>query len=550
MTSSFPTHSPSLSSPAPTHEGRGGLHLRTASLLTALGMSAPTGLPSPHEADPPSDSSSLSLPRGARAVLTWTGEAGGPADELTLQASCGLMAVHGRRAGRPHALPYDYVSTVSATAHLTALFAAELARLRSGSPTTVRTRADSCALVTVSQYLAAATVKEGEAVPTGPGTATFTSADGVDFEIEALNPEPWGSFWECLRAPSSAIAGGWTPFQFRYATACSPLPPELARTAAETPWERVLRAAESSGVGLVRVTADRPKDRVVPWRLRPLGFGSGGAAATGPISELPLSGLKVLEAGRRIQAPLAARLLRFLGADVVRVEPPGGDPLRGMPPMCGDLSARWSALNHDKDAVEVDIKSATGRSELLELVRETDVFLHNWAPGKAEQLGLCADSMGSVAPNLVHAHTSGWGDDWEGEPPGTDFMVQARTGLTGPAPEGAGSTVSSLMTVLDVLGGFLGAQAVTAALAHRERHGGGQAVESSLLGAARLLASSHHTGEAQGGYSGRGLPTPTAGGGSAPVERLEDLEHDPRVSGLLHRTRNGVLAVRSPWEVS
>lgn len=552
MTSSLPTHPPSLSSLAPTHEGRGGLHLRTAALLTALGMSGQAGPPSAPGTGVPSAASSLSLPQGTHSVLTWTGDAGEPADELTLQASCGLMAVHGRRAGRPRVLPYDYVSTVAATAHLTALFAADLARLRSGSPTTVHTRADVCALVTVSQYLAAATAEEGEAVPTGPGTATFTSADGVGFEIEALSTEPWTLFWDALRAPMTAIAGGWAPFQFRYATACAPLPPELARAAAATPWERVLRAAEGSGVGLVRVPVGRPEvlTSAVPWTLRPLGSENGRAVTSTSATELPLSGLKVLEAGRRIQAPLAARLLRSLGADVVRVEPPGGDPLRGMPPMCGGLSARWLALNHGKDAVEVDIKSASGRSELLELVRDADVFLHNWAPGKAEQLGLCADSMGRVAPNLVHAYTSGWGDAWAGSPPGTDFMVQAQTGLTGPDPRGTGSTVSSLMTVLDVLGGFLGAQSITAALAHREKHGGGSAVESSLRGAAHLLASARHTDEAPVERSGRGWVTSAAGGTRPVAEHLEDLEHDPLLSGLLHRDRGGFLTVRSPWEVS
>ncbi|MGS2648356.1 CoA transferase [Streptosporangium sp. LJ11] len=94
----------------------------------------------------------------------------------------------------------------------------------------------------------------------------------------------------------------------------------------------------------------------------------------------------------------------------MRIEPPGGDPLRGMPPMCGDLSARWLALNRGKRAVEIDIKSAAGRAELRDLVAGADVFVHNWAPGTAERLGLDDRDLSAVSPALVYAYTSGWAD--------------------------------------------------------------------------------------------------------------------------------------------
>lgn len=550
MVSCFPTHSEPLFSSSPSHRGRGTLHERTDMALRLLGIPAPPQGPSetPEEVEAGSE---LRLPGGARAALTWTGQGHEPSDELSLQARCGLMTVHGRRAGRPRALPFDYVGTVAAAAHLTALLAAELTRRRSGSPVTVRTRADACALISISQYLAAATAGDPEAVPVNPGHATFTTADGVDFEIESLTAEPWAGFWEALGAPASAVARGWAPFQFRYATACAPLPPELARTAARTSWARVRGIARESGVGLVRLDATPASDPTEGglWTLRPLGTGGEGHRSA-PTGGLPLAGLTVLEAGRRIQAPLAAHLLRMLGAEVVRVEPPGGDPLRGMPPMCGDLSARWLALNHGKDAVEVDIKSASGRSDLLELARGADVFLHNWAPGKAEQLGLCAESMARVNPGLVYAHTSGWGDSSGDLPPGTDFMVQAHAGLTAPAPEGRGVTVASLMTVLDVLGGFLGAQVVTAALAHREGIGEGVAVESSLRGAAHLLSSARRTRGEEGESADFAGASPGARTPRPVTAHLPELEHGPWTGSLLHRTRGGALTVRSPWEVA
>ncbi|WP_306369629.1 CoA transferase [Nocardiopsis sp. CC223A] len=546
MTSTVPLTPVPLAGVEPISEGGGALHRRTLDHLRLLGAS-PTGAGSA----PDTDHSRLSSPRGTGAVLAWTGpDTGGHGTETGLQAAAGLMAVHGRRRGRPEALPVDLVGTVAATAHVTGFLAAELLRLRTGRARTVRTRADACALVSVSQYLAAAAADDGEAVPLSPGTATLTTADGADFEIEALTPEPWARFWADLGAPERAAGAGWTPFQFRYATACCPLPRELRGAAARAPWERVRAAAGRHGLGLVRLgpPSTGSPDGVPVRTSRPTGPGRGTAPAAD--GDPPLHGVRVLEAGRRIQAPLAAHLLRLLGAEVVRIEPPGGDPLRGMPPTCGDLSARWLALNDGKDAVEADIKSASGRADLLGLVRDADVFLHNWAPGTAERLGLDADAMAAVRPGLVYVHTSGWGGPGEDLPPGTDFMVQARTGLTAPGEDTA-TTVASLMTVLDVLGGFLGAQTAVAALLEGGRLGAGVAAESSLRGAARLLAGARRPGAPAVGEGERGpvVEDPDTGAAHPVTTDLTALEHDPRFTGLLSRTADGLLSAASPWEV-
>jgi CoA:oxalate CoA-transferase len=222
----------------------------------------------------------------------------------------------------------------------------------------------------------------------------------------------------------------------------------------------------------------------------------------------------VLEAGRRVQAPLAAHLLGLLGAEVIRIEPPGGDPLRGMPPMCGDTSARWLALNRHKQAIEIDIKDPAGQQELRELAATADVFLHNWAPGKAEHFGLGAEDLTKVSPALVYAYTSGWANRLTDPPLGTDFMVQARTGLgevVRPADE---PPAPSLMTLLDVMGGLLGAQAILAGLLYRERAGESCRAESSLLAAADLLQHGVTSRPAPGFRR----PLPTADGWCAPTD--------------------------------
>ncbi|MBX9390457.1 CoA transferase, partial [Streptomonospora nanhaiensis] len=218
--------------------------------------------------------------------------------------------------------------------------------------------------------------------------------------------------------------------------------------------------------------------------------GAGGAPRPRAASHdrLPLTGLVVVESTRRVQGPLAGHLLRLLGAEVVRVEPPGGDPLRGVPPMSGDCSARFLALNRGKRVVEIDIRTAGGRRDLRELAAGADVFLHNWAPGKAAALRLDSADLHAVRPGLVYAYAGGWGEapDAEGLL-GTDFLVQAHSGLGALVrPEGE-PPAPSLMTLTDVLGALTCVEGVLAGLLARLRTGSGQRVDTSLYDAALVL---------------------------------------------------------------
>ncbi|MBV2367232.1 CoA transferase [Streptomonospora nanhaiensis] len=445
----------------------------------------------------------LRLGDAAEIELSWSEdpEATGITDEATAQAATGVMAVNGRRTGAgPRPLTLDYTTALAEVLAVAGLLAGVLAHRRAGTPLRLAATVERAGLLAVSQYLAAAGAPEAEAVPLDPGGATFTSADGTAFEIEALSAEVWARFWRAVGAPEPAVRAGWAPFQFRYATACSALPADLRAAARALPWERLRAAADASGAGICElVTLERRRAEIgaVPaplWTLRALGAtgpapapAAGRAGAPASSAPAPLAGVTVVEAGRRIQAPLCAHLLGLLGARVVRVEPPGGDPLRAMPPVTGGVSARWLALNRGKDAVEIDIKTPQGRADLRELVSRADVFCHNWAPGRAESLGLAAADLAAANPRLVYVHTSGWADAVPDAPPGTDFMVQARSGLADALSPVGAPTAPSLMTLLDILGGALGAQTVVAALLAADRRGGAVAAESSLLGAADTL---------------------------------------------------------------
>ncbi|MET9542243.1 CoA transferase [Streptomyces sp. NPDC006553] len=532
------------------------------------------------------------------ARTAWGSAGSGIEDEATAQAVTGVMAVHGRRHGAPRGLAVDYLATATGVLTVQGLLAGLVGQARGGPPARVRTTtADTTGLLTVSQYLAAAGADEPEAVEPAPGGPPFTSADGVLFELETLDPGAWAAFWRALEAPSDAIRAGWRPFQFRYATACAPFPVDLHEVTRRHPWARIRQAAARSEAEVcrLRTLAERAAedDAADPWSLRALGTGrpatAGDRSASAATGDRPLAGLTVLEAGRRIQAPLAAHLLGLLGARVIRIEPPGGDPLRGMPPACDGISARWLALNRGKEAVEIDIKAPGDRKRLRELIADADVFLHNWAPGKAAELHLDAEHLTTVNPSLVYAYTGGWADRIDGAPMGTDFMVQARTGVGEAAHPAGEPPAPSLMTLLDVLGGLHGTEAVLAGLLLRERTGHGIRVESSLLGAADTLlapalrraatgadprrpagfrhplrtsdgwiAPSDAAAAAAAAYDVTGMCTEDAldqlrGHGltaTAVTTDLSALHHDPRLSGPIGRDAHGAPAVPDPWSLA
>lgn len=314
----------------------------------------------------------------AHATATWADPASGLTDEATVQAATGIMAVHGRRDGGPRGLAVDYAATATGVLAVQGLLAALVGQARGGAARAVTTGADRAGLLAVSQYLAAAGADEGEAAELAPGGPPFTSADGVLFELETLDAGAWAAFWKALEAPADALRAGWRPFQFRYATACAPFPAALHLTARSHSWERIRRAAAAYGteVCALRPLAERAAehDGAAPWSLAPSAPGRltarshrlPGAAHSGG----PLAGLTVLEAGRRIQAPLAAHLLGLLGADVIRIEPPGGDPLRGMPrPAPGSRRAGSPSTG------------ASGPSRSTSSGRATACGCGSWPPG-------------------------------------------------------------------------------------------------------------------------------------------------------------------------
>jgi len=198
----------------------------------------------------------------------------------------------------------------------------------------------------------------------------------------------------------------------------------------------------------------------------------------------PLAGVRVIDLSTFLSGPLATHTLGELGAEVIKVEPPAGDPTRagsGLAP--GDPpSPFWLALHRDRLSVTLDLKSEAGRGVLLDLVAHADVLLENFRPGVTARLGVTYDELRTVNPRLIYCSITGYGSEGPGAGrPATDGPVQAATGvleLTGARGDGPGWPLP--VTIADVAGAAAAAQATAAALYARERTGAGCHLDLSL----------------------------------------------------------------------
>lgn len=284
-------------------------------------------------------------------AIGWSGPVRVPmSGEHDVQAACGIMQVHGRATGGPRALPIDYASVCAGILAAQAFTAGALAALHGRTDVAATTSVAQAAALALTQYVAVATAEPGADRPARPArparsgaarTPPFRSSDGVRFELETFDAERWLWFWSALGAARAPIVRGWPPFQQRFATATCELPPELGRAARGHAYRAVRDAAEAAGVSVlpIRDAAPPPPAPASPWRLRATAPAPAPPFRPPPDGPGPLAGVRVVESTNRVQGPLAGHLLGLLGAAVVRLEPPGGDPLRGVPPLSGDSSS-------------------------------------------------------------------------------------------------------------------------------------------------------------------------------------------------------------------
>lgn len=194
-----------------------------------------------------------------------------------------------------------------------------------------------------------------------------------------------------------------------------------------------------------------------------------------------LAGIRVLDLSQYVPGPYAARLLSDYGAEVVKIEPPDGDPARQLAPLDdGGLSPLWKAMNAGKTIVTLDLKSAGGAEAFAALLPRADVLIESYRPGVLERLGFSRERLVALNPKLIHAALSGYGQTgpWRLRT-GHDVNYMATAGAL--ALSGAvDGPVMAFPPTADFASAIQTAMAVCAALVRRARTGEGAFLDLSL----------------------------------------------------------------------
>lgn len=205
-----------------------------------------------------------------------------------------------------------------------------------------------------------------------------------------------------------------------------------------------------------------------------------GGTSTGPCS-----GLRVVDLTSLVSGPYGSQILADLGAEVIRVETPGSDPLRMTAPHHKGHGGYFEQINRGKKSIVVDLKSDEGKKAVLDLVATADIFMQNSRPGVMERLGFGYNVLSALNARLIYLSINGFGENGPfANRPAYDTVIQ---GLVGHMPIQAGSGESGgaiRAPVADKIAGMRAANAVLAALLDRERHGGkGQKVVIDMVSA-------------------------------------------------------------------
>ena len=227
----------------------------------------------------------------------------------------------------------------------------------------------------------------------------------------------------------------------------------------------------------------------------------------------PLSDVRVIDMATIIAGPGAARHLADFGADVIKVEAPGGDATRrlGWTEPGGDDSYFWKLAGRGKRSIVLDLKHPKGHEAMLRLVDTADVLVENMRPGKLEGLGLAPDLLHERNPRLVILRVTGFGQSGPySSRPGFATVVEAMSGLSAISGVPDGQPLLPPVAITDEVTGMIGAFSVMVALRHADRTGEGQVIDLSLLESTLQLMGPLPSAYAHLGYLqpklGAGLP--------------------------------------------
>ncbi len=219
-------------------------------------------------------------------------------------------------------------------------------------------------------------------------------------------------------------------------------------------------------------------------------------------ARLPLSELRVVEFSHMVMGPSAGLILADLGADVVKVEPLGGDKTRELR---GSGAGYFAMYNRNKRSIALDLKSAAGLAAAQRLVKTADVLIENFRPGAMDKLGLGYQELAETNPRLIYCSARGFLTGPYAHRTALDEVTQMMGGLaymTGPT----GRPLRAGASVIDVMGGMFGVIAIMAALEARHRSGKGSQVSSSLFESTVFLMGQHMAQQAVTGTPAAPMP--------------------------------------------
>src|SRR5216684_8063239 len=227
-----------------------------------------------------------------------------------------------------------------------------------------------------------------------------------------------------------------------------------------------------------------------------------------------LDGVCVVDLTRILAGPLCTMMLGDMGADVIKVEPPGsGDDTRGWgPPFAAGESAYFLGVNRNKRSLTLNLAAPAGQAVLKRMVEGADVLVDNFKHGTLAKWGFTDAWFDDHAPRLVRCQITGYGSSGpKASLPGYDFILQAESGLMSICGEPAGGPTKYGVAIVDVCTGMLACNAILAAINARHRTGKGQKVELSLYETSLAMlinvASSYLTAGRNAGRFGNGHPS-------------------------------------------
>jgi crotonobetainyl-CoA:carnitine CoA-transferase CaiB-like acyl-CoA transferase len=223
-----------------------------------------------------------------------------------------------------------------------------------------------------------------------------------------------------------------------------------------------------------------------------------------------LNGIRVVDLSRVLAGPHCAQLLADFGADVIKVEGPGGDENRGWPPHGPDgQSANFASVNRGKRGLVLDLKTPGARDILLRLAADADVLIHSFLPDTATRLGISLERLRADNPRLIVATISGYGAEGPlADKRGYDLMVQAFAGVMSATGTPGGSPIRCGVSFIDMSTGISLYAGIVTALLARTATGQGTWVRGSLLETAVALLGYHAVAWMQSGV----LPVPQGSG--------------------------------------